>query len=325
MSARDASGRITVTEANFVRAETDMYFRQRVNEAGIGRLVHTRELMPIEHQAVIRANRDTLYSAGVFDLGSGPVAITLPDPGKRFMSMIVIDEDHYALQTVYAPGAFTFSKANVRTRYVLFGVRTFVDPQDPQDVSAVHALQDAIRTEQSGVGTFEAPDWDPVSQKKVRDELIARAARFPDTKGMYGPRGKVDPERHLIGTATGWGANAVEDALYLTVVPPRNDGKTIHRLTVPADVPVDGFWSISVYGSDGYFHKNKQSSYSINNVTGKKDAGGSVTIQFGGCDGGTPNCLPVTEGWNYWARLYRPGKALVDGTYKFPQAQPLDG
>ena len=153
--------------------------------------------MPIEHQAVIRANRDTLYSAGVFDLEAGAVTITLPDPGKRFMSMIVIDEDHYALQTVYAPGAFTFSKANVQTRYVLLGVRTFVDPQDPQDVAAVHALQDAIETEQAGVGTFEAPNWDPVSQKEVRDELIVRAERFSDTKGMYGPRGRPLSKQHL--------------------------------------------------------------------------------------------------------------------------------
>ena len=40
-------------------------------------------------------NRDTLYSAAVFDLDAGPVTITLPDAGKRFMSMQVIDEDQY--------------------------------------------------------------------------------------------------------------------------------------------------------------------------------------------------------------------------------------
>lgn len=44
---------------------------------------------------VIRANRDTLYPTGVFDLDAGPVTITLPDPGCRFMSLLVIDEDQY--------------------------------------------------------------------------------------------------------------------------------------------------------------------------------------------------------------------------------------
>jgi hypothetical protein len=44
---------------------------------------------------VIRMNRDTLYSLSVFDLDAGPVTVTLPNSGQRFMSMQVIDEDHY--------------------------------------------------------------------------------------------------------------------------------------------------------------------------------------------------------------------------------------
>jgi hypothetical protein len=224
---------------------------------------------------------------------------------------------------VYAPGRFTYTKEKVGTRFVLLGLRTFVDPNDPKDIAAVHALQDSVRADQRGTGTFDFPNWDPVSQKKVREDLIKRAASLPDTKGMFGQRGKVDPERHLIGAATGWGGNAPEDALYLTVVPAKNDGHTVHRLTVTGDVPVDGFWSISVYGADGYFHKNDQHAYSINNVTAKKGADDSVTIQFGGCGGSTANCLPIAEGWNYWVRLYRPRKEIIDGTWKFPEALPV--
>jgi hypothetical protein len=43
---------------------------------------------------------------------------------------------------------------------------------------------------------------------------------------------------------------------------------------------------------------------------------------FGGCDGAAINCIPVTSGWNYWVRLYRPRKEILDGTWKFPEAQP---
>jgi hypothetical protein len=314
---------VAVTEANFRQAETDMYFSQRVKATGLGKLYHFRSVVPIDHQTVIRVNRDTLYSTGVFDLQASPVTITLPDPGARFMSMIVIDEEQYALKTVYAPGTFTITRSDVPTRYVLLGFRTFVDPNDPKDIARANALQDAIKVEQSSTGTFDVPQWDPASRKTVHDELVKRAASLPDTKGMFGPRGKVDPDRHLIGTATGWGGNAPEDALYLTVVPPRNDGKTVHRLVIKDPVPIDGFWSISVYGADGYFHKNSQDAYSVNNVTAKKGADGSVTVQFGDCDGKVPNCLPVTEGWNYWVRLYRPHKQVLDGTYKFPEAKPV--
>src|SRR5437660_8797680 len=89
-----AAGAIPVTVDNFTRAETDTYFANIVKEAGgPGRFFHRREIEPIDKQIVIRGNRDTLYSAAVFDLDAGSVTITLPDAGKRFMSLIVIDED----------------------------------------------------------------------------------------------------------------------------------------------------------------------------------------------------------------------------------------
>ena len=320
-----ATDLITVTKENFIRAESDKYFGNRVKASGLGKLGTLRELMPIDNQSVIRTNRDTLYSSGVFDLVAGPVTITLPDPGKRYLSALIIDQDEFAIQTVYAPTTFTVSKDDVETRYAMVGIRTFVDPNDPKDMDAAHALQDQIKVEQpGGPGTFEVPNWDSASRDKLRAELIKRAASFADTRGMFGPRGKIDPERQLVGAASGWGGNYETDALYLTVVPPKNDGKTVHRMTIKPNVPVDAFWSVSVYGPDGYFHKNDKDAYSVNNITAKKDADGSVTIQFGGCDSATAvNCMPIMEGWNYWVRLYRPHKEILDGTYKFAVAQPV--
>lgn len=58
-------------------------------------------------------------------------------------------------------------------------------------------------------------------------------------------------------------------------------------------------------------------------TTAQKDADGSVTAQFGGCDGQVPNCLPVEAGWNYLVRLYRPQQPILDGTWEFPDAQPV--
>ena len=71
------------------------------------------------------------------------------------------------------------------------------------------------------------------------------------------------------------------------------------------------------------FEPNKENAYTLNNITAKKSGDGSVAIQFGGCDGKTPNCLPITKGWNYMVRLYRPRKEILDGTWKFPEAQPV--
>ena len=58
-----------VTVDNFARAETDLYLGSAVKDAGgIGKFLHHREPMNIDKQVVIRANRDTLYSAATFDL-----------------------------------------------------------------------------------------------------------------------------------------------------------------------------------------------------------------------------------------------------------------
>ncbi|WP_163628579.1 DUF1214 domain-containing protein, partial [Morganella morganii] len=77
------------------------------------------------------------------------------------------------------------------------------------------------------------------------------------------------PVRHLIGTAAGWGGNPDKDASYLSVTPAKNDGTTVHKLTVK-NVPVDAFWSVSVYNGKGYFEKNPLNAYSLNNITAKK-------------------------------------------------------
>ncbi len=312
---------IAVTPDNFVRAESDLYFSGVVKDGGFGKFMHRREPTPIAKQTVIRMNRDTLYSAAVFDLDAGPVTITLPDPGKRFLSMQVIDEDEYSPEVVYGAVVRTLTKDEIGARYVIVAVRILVDPNDPKDVEAVHALQDAIKIDQpGGPGTFKIPNWDASTQIKVRDALLELASTVPDTKGMFGPKGKVDPVRHLIGSAAAWGGNPEEDALYLNVTPAHNDGKTIYKLNVKS-VPVDGFWSISVYDDKGHFVANPQNAYSLNNLIAKPGEDGSFAVQFGGCDGKIPNCLPTPPGWNYLVRLYRPKPEILSGAWTFPEPQ----
>ena len=116
--AASADPPIAVTPDNFARAESDLYFSGVVKDGGFGKFMHRREPTPVAKQTVIRMNRDTLYSAAVFDLDAGPVTITLPDPGKRFLSMQVIDEDEYSPEVVYGAGVRTLTKEQIGTRYV---------------------------------------------------------------------------------------------------------------------------------------------------------------------------------------------------------------
>lgn len=49
----------------------------------------------------------------------------------------------------------------------------------------------------------------------------------------------------------------------------------------------------------------------------------TATINFGACDDGRINCLPLSEGWNYAVRMYDPRQAILDGSWKFPELKPV--
>ena len=313
-----------VTPDNFNRAETDMYFRWMIKLAGgIGCFHHRREVMPIEWQTVVRPNRDTLYSSAVFDLDAAPVTITLPDSGARFMSMLILDQDQFAPAVVHGTGRHVLSRAQIGTRYAMAEVRTLVDPRNPHDLAGGASSPGCHRhLSRSARGGFRSRHGtEPVSARSAT-RSSHWAERYHDSRGMFGSRAQVDPIRHLIGTAMHWGGNPEEEATYLNVTPRMNDGTTVHRLTV-RDVPVDGFWSISVYDADGYFEPSTRHAYSVNSLTATRNHDGSVTVQFGGCDSQSPNCLSIMPGWNYMVRLYSPRAEILNGSWVFPLATPV--
>lgn len=309
-----------VTPDNYRRAESDFNFKKKVDEGMFGKFGHVREPAPIDKQLVVRVNRDTLFSWGVFDLAE-PVTIVKPDTGKRFQSMLVVNEDHYIKLVAYDPGEYVLTREKIGTRYVQVAFRTLVDPGNPEDVKAANAIQDQIVARQSSPGSFEIPDWDAASREKVGNGLKLMGSTLRDSKRMFGDVGDVDPVRHLIGTAAGFGGNPESDAVYVNAFPPKNDGETPYVLKVK-EVPVDGFWSVSVYNAEGYFETNAANAYSFNNLTAKKDSDGGITIHFGG-EPEQSNYIPITKGWNYTARLYRPRKEILEGTWKFPDAEPV--
>ena len=172
---------VPVTIDNFVRAETDHYFKAKAARAGIGAWAHDREPTPIDQQIIIRMNRDTPYSQAVFDLTT-PVTIVKPETGGRFQSILVLNEDHYLKKVLYEPGTYTFTKEEMGTRYIQMTVRTFVNPDDPQDLGELHRIQDATRIIQANPGTFEVPNWDQTQLAGLRKAILTMAHWVPDSK-----------------------------------------------------------------------------------------------------------------------------------------------
>jgi hypothetical protein len=312
--------KVPVNIDNFIRAQMDENFRDVVKKTGgIGIVRHDREPIAIEDQFLIRMNRDTPHSQGVFDLTT-PLTVTIPETNGRFISFMMNNQDHYQQILTYEPGTYTFTQEEVGTRYIWMNIRVFVDPNDPDDLAELHKVQDAIVVEQEDLGALELPNWDRESLVALNKAIATVTPWVPDNSGMFGTEDEVDPVRHFIATAVGPGGNKPEDAVYLNRTPEKNDGETAYSLTV-GDVPVEAFWSISLYNKEGYFEAPPEHA-SLNSVTAQKNEDGTTTIHFGG-DETAPNYLRIMEGWNYMVRLYRPGPEILDGSWSFPSEQEV--
>ena len=230
--------------------------------------------------------------------------------------------ERYDLSSVDIGGGEGSHASSVpQDRYTVDKPRDLVQSVADIDDADLLALELADQIEQARSGAFEVPRWDTASQDKARDALSVLGA-LGGTVNRFGNKGEVDPLDFVIGAAIGWGGNPRSAADYQSFYPTQNDGKTVYRLTVK-DVPVDGFWSISLYNAKGFFEKNDLNAYSANNLTAKPNSDGSFTVQFGGCTKETTNCLPIVAGWNYTARLYRPRAEILNGSWKFPEAAPV--
>ncbi len=171
-------------------------------------------------------------------------------------------------------------------------------------------MQDALNIDGGGTGEFPLPDYDEQSQTETRDALLALARGITTYDHSFGTAAEVDPIRHLLGTASGWGGLPEYEATYVNFDERLPVGEYRLRLN---DVPVDAFWSVSLYNAAGYFEENALGVNSINSLTATPDSDGSTTIRFGGVHlDGVANALPIMPRWNYVLRLYRPRPSVLD-------------
>jgi hypothetical protein len=218
----------------------------------------------------------------------------------------------------YEPGTHAIRSD---TKYVIVAVRIQVfDPKDRAEVALVNALQDQIVVAAGSADPLRPSKWDPDSLKALTERYGKESKAFKSWQGMMGPRGKVDETTRHIAAAAAWGLNPEEDATYLMYGGEHDPGK---GYTATYRVPENGaFWSITVYGDDGYM---KSENCILNSSNVKLNADGTFTVFFGAKElcGDVPNRLDVTPGWNFLLRVYRPGPSVLDGSYVLPAAKPV--
>jgi hypothetical protein len=371
---------------------------------------HARALATPASRSVTGPNNDTLYSSAWVDLTAGPVTLTIPPTGARYVSVSVMDmyTDNVAIlgtRTIGGEGG-TFTLVGpahpgsgadivrVDTPHAWVLARTLVS--GPDDLAAVHAVQDGLtlqgpdtprlttgarrdapaadyfatvqallasdppraedlalfrRVRGLGLGPgagFDAKRFTPAQMAEIeagvaeaRALVLGLSGRQAFTNGWVYPRSNLglygqDYLYRAVVALGGLAALTPHEAMYMRARSPDGklfDGDGLFRLALPAQAPVDGFWSLTMYEAtpDGQFFltENPIKRYAIGDRTPglKRKADGALDIWIGRSDPGgdrTANWLPApAKGpFSMTLRAYLPRQELLDGRFRFPPITP---
>ncbi|WDZ78806.1 DUF1214 domain-containing protein [Ensifer adhaerens] len=104
-------------------------------------------------------------------------------------------------------------------------------------------------------------------------------------------------------------------------------GTKTYSITFAAgqEPPVDGFWSMTLYTEEHFFHPNELKRYSLGtkNKTLKRNADGSLTLYAGAKNPGgdkESNWLPAPDGnFSLYIRAYWGKQGIIDGSWQPPK------
>ncbi|HBC3423973.1 DUF1254 domain-containing protein [Vibrio parahaemolyticus] len=305
---------VPVTEKNYEFAESDLAFKNITKLVGSNQWFHFPGLTPLDNQTVVRMNRDTIYSGYVADLSQGG-SITIPDVGKRYISIMVVQNDHYIDQVFSKPGTHEIDS---QTDFAMIVARVQIDPNDPKDLKRVKDIQSKLKVTTGSKKEHVMPNYNMQQLVALREKLTQEGAKLGNQKNMQGAHGKVNPRMHMYGTAIGWGMLPDSEAQYFSyyskgdVANPKNCSQATYQAP---DIRGNGFYSLTVYNKQGYIAFDK-AVLNKNNIEYNDD--GSFTVNYGNCPKTAKNVMPVEQDWDVMMRIYKPN-LVKTASYELPK------
>jgi hypothetical protein len=308
-----------LTDENYALAESQVIFKAYLskiaaatNTDGMGVFMHNRKAVDPKDKTVVRINFDTQYSSAILDL-TEEATLTMPETNGRYQSAWFITEEHYNPMAINKPGTYKINQENTGSKYVVIVIRTQVNMSDPNDLAIASKLQDQVVLSQKDRGAYIVTnnwDMDDILEMRKKYQRIAKEKKI--TSGMmFGKKEDITLENHNCGTAYGFGGFTQDQAVYRTLV----TKNTNPSIMVLKDVPVNAFWSVTVYDKDGFPNGD---FYNVNSSFAKANSKGEYIIHFGG-DKKEDNYLDIFEGWNFTLRMYQPTEAYFNGSWKMPE------
>jgi hypothetical protein len=320
---------------DFVQTEAVNSMNFPLQQVGWNKLLHIPKITAYEDKFVVRPNNDTLYTMVMIDIEEGYAVLQFPET-DRYISALVYDLEHYILDggvLINETRPIIFVKKGnpipdidgivIKSELGVVSpiIRTLVRGAD--DIPAAHAVQQQITLTKVGDEKHTGLMQPVLKEDKFKEmrEFFRERTGSTSWDDMYGSRTDNIPMIDLAqGVYEGLGAFPAYAARYVSIFHD-TDGSELHAsrqysLVVPADIPVNNFWSVTVYDDDGLLIPHEERIHNSSSEISVKNRDGSTTITFGQCTPEINNCIPTGDGdWNFTWRYYGPEGAIADGTW----------
>lgn len=305
-----------MTAMAFQQAEQDTVLAGFQHVAGINNFMHWDGLTKAHNRWVVSVNNDTIYSMATVNASEG-FSVKIPDVGDRFLSMMVMDQNHTFASYTYGGGTFTWSADDIDTDFVVVGLRIGTDGTDADAKYVANNIQAkaSIIAKADAPFTPAQPDIDRKQVAALREALVELERSGQVSTGdtvKYDIRDVSDWEAWTVAMAAQLGLTPDDTAMYHVFAGGNSEGRTCYEAHFPK-IPAKEFFSLTLYDADKYLMSNEYNIISsltpdfISNKDGSFDvifgdfSCQSIAIERGVNFGFTPY-----DGWSGLLRAYTP-------------------